>query len=95
MGREEEAVRETNLAITLRAGEATMLYNAACVFCSLSENRSPRRLAKRLEGGIQGFDWVRRDPDVAFLHGDPEFERLFPEKAPKSPPAKAGTPSAS
>jgi serine/threonine protein kinase len=26
-------------------------------------------------------DWVRRDPDLVLLHGDPEFERMYPEKA--------------
>ena len=24
-------------------------------------------------------DWTRRDPDLAPLHGDPEFDRLFEE----------------
>jgi tetratricopeptide (TPR) repeat protein len=96
MGREEDALRETNLAITLRAGEATILYNAACVFSSLK--RKPEALdalKKCWDAGFRDVDWVRRDPDVAFLRGDPEFERMFPEKAPKSPPAKAGSPSAS
>jgi hypothetical protein len=23
--------------------------------------------------------WTRRDPDLAMLHGDPEFDRLYPE----------------
>ena len=92
MGREEDALRETNLAITLRANEATILYNAACVFSSLK--RKPEALdalRKCWDAGFRDVDWARRDPDVAFLHGDPEFERLFPEKAPKSPPAKAGS----
>jgi hypothetical protein len=25
--------------------------------------------------------WARRDPDLMPLHGEPEFERLFPETA--------------
>ena len=92
MGREEDALRETNLAITLRANEASILYNAACVFSSLK--RKPEALdalRKCWDAGFRDVDWVRRDPDVAFLRGDPEFERMFPEKAPKSPPAKAGS----
>ena len=31
-GREDDALRELNLAITLRANEASILYNAACVY---------------------------------------------------------------
>jgi serine/threonine protein kinase/Tfp pilus assembly protein PilF len=94
MGREEDALRETNLAITLRAGEATILYNAACVFSSLKRKAEALDALKKCwDAGFRDVDWVRRDPDVAFLRGDPEFERMFPEKAPKSPPAKAGFPS--
>src|SRR4029453_1260778 len=32
-GHTEEAMREANLGITLGPNEATVLYNAACVFC--------------------------------------------------------------
>ena len=37
------------------------------------------------EAGFQDSVWARRDPDIAILHGEPEFERLYPEK-PASPP---------
>ena len=42
MNRLDEAVRETNLAITLRPNEATVLYNAACAFCLMK--RKPEAL---------------------------------------------------
>jgi non-specific serine/threonine protein kinase len=35
LGRVEDSLRETNLAITLRANEASILYNAACTYCQL------------------------------------------------------------
>ena len=35
-------------------------------------------LKKAWEGGNRNSDWARQDPDLAMLHGDPEFERLFP-----------------
>jgi tetratricopeptide (TPR) repeat protein len=77
----EEAVRETNLAITLRPNEATVLYNAACIFCYLKKKpEALDALRKAWEAGFKDPDWARRDPDLSILHGDPEFERLYPEK---------------
>ena len=79
MDRIDDAVRETNLAMTLRANEATVLYNAACVFCQLSKKpEALEALYKAWEAGFKDSGWARRDPDLALLHGDPEFERLYP-----------------
>jgi serine/threonine protein kinase/Flp pilus assembly protein TadD len=86
LGRVEEALRELNLAITLRANEASILYNAACAYCRLE--RKPEALdtlRKAWEAGFQDAVWARRDPELVLLHGDPEFERLYPEKH-ASPP---------
>ena len=83
--RADDALRELNLAVTLRANEASILYNAACVYCGLK--RKPEALdvlRKAWEAGFRDAVWARRDPDLSMLHGDPEFERLYPEK-PTSP----------
>ncbi len=80
-GREEDAVREANLAIVLRPNEATVLYNTACTFCAL--NRKADALDAMLKAWRAGFrdaDWARRDPDLAILHGEPEFEKHYPER---------------
>ncbi|MGC2418458.1 MAG: protein kinase [Candidatus Acidiferrales bacterium] len=80
LGRGEDALRELNLAVTLRANEASILYNAACIYCAL--NRKPEALEslrKAWEAGSKDSVWARRDPDLNLLHGDPEFERLYPE----------------
>ena len=87
LSRETDALRELNLAVTLRANEASILYNAACVYCSLGKKtESLDALRKAWEAGSKDAVWTRRDPDLAALHGDPEFERLYPEKA-STPPA--------
>jgi len=78
-GRIDDAVRETNLAMTLRPNEATVLYNAACVFAALDRRADALdALRKAWEAGYQDAEWTRRDPDLAALHGEPEFEKLYP-----------------
>jgi non-specific serine/threonine protein kinase len=79
--REGDALRELNLAVTLRANEASILYNAACVYCGLNKKAEALdALRKAWEAGSKDSVWTRRDPDLTPLHGDPEFERLYPEK---------------
>jgi len=78
-GHTEEAMREANLGIALRPNEATLLYNAACVFCQLGKkDEGLSALKKAWDAGFIDPDWARRDPDLALLHGDPEFEKLYP-----------------
>jgi len=82
VGRSEDGVRELNLAMALRPNDAMVLYNAACVFCMM-ERRSEAlgALARAWDAGYKDHVWARRDPDLTPLHGEPEFERLFPEPA--------------
>jgi non-specific serine/threonine protein kinase len=38
-------------------------------------------LSKAWRAGFRDADWVRRDPDLVLLHGEPEFDKLYPEKS--------------
>jgi Tfp pilus assembly protein PilF len=79
IGRTDDANREANLAAALRPNEATVLYNLACVFCKLGRtDDAVAALSRAWDGGFQDPAWARRDPDLAALHGHPEFERLYP-----------------
>jgi non-specific serine/threonine protein kinase len=81
LNRVEDAMRETNLAMTLRANEASILYNAACNYCLLKRKpEALEALQKAWQAGFKDAVWARRDPDLAFIHGDPEFDKLYPEK---------------
>jgi tetratricopeptide (TPR) repeat protein len=89
LGRSDDALRELNLAVTLRANEASILYNAACLYCKLK--RKPEALdalRKSWEAGFKDAAWARRDPDLVPLHDEPEFDRLYPAK-PESPPTSS------
>jgi non-specific serine/threonine protein kinase len=81
LGREEDALKELNLAVTLRAGEASILYNAACLYSTLKKKQEAMDcLRKAWEAGFRDSSHARRDPDLALLHDDPEFHRMYPEK---------------
>jgi serine/threonine protein kinase/Tfp pilus assembly protein PilF len=78
-GRTQDSTREAAMAMALRPNEATVLYNAACVFCQLGRKQDAMdALAKAWEAGFKDPSWTRRDPDLAILRGEPEFERLYP-----------------
>ncbi len=67
------------LAMALRPNDAMVMYNVACVFGQLGKKAEALdALRKALEGGWGDADWARRDPDLALLHGDPEFDRMYP-----------------
>jgi len=78
----EDSMRETNLAMTLRANEASILYNAACNYCLLTKkSEALEALRKAWDAGFKDASWARRDPDLSLLHDDPEFNRLYPATA--------------
>ena len=82
LGRSDDATRELTMAMALRPNDPIVLYNAACVYCRMDrKTEALGALAKASSAGYVDTDWVRRDPDLAVLRGDPEFERLFPEPA--------------
>jgi len=79
LGRTEDAMREANLALALRPNEAIVLYNLACVFGRMEKTPEALDALKKAWGaGFRDVDWVRRDPYLTFLHGNPEFEKLYP-----------------
>jgi non-specific serine/threonine protein kinase len=78
-GRTDDAKREADMAIALRPDDTMILYNTACVFGLMDNPKDAMAaLRKSWEGGNRNSAWTRKDPDLAILHGDPEFERLYP-----------------
>jgi hypothetical protein len=44
---------------------------------SLRRSEAIDLLRRAKAAGYQNLEWTRRDPDLACLHGEPEFEKLF------------------
>jgi non-specific serine/threonine protein kinase len=80
--RADDAMREAQLAMALRSNDAMVLYNVACVFGQLGKTpETLEALRKAKDAGWKDATWARRDPDLAIVHGDPEFEKLYPPAA--------------
>ena len=79
LGRPDDATREASFAMMLRPNEPTVLYNAACTFCMLDKKAEAlEALGKAWDAGFKDAVWARRDPDLTLLHGEPDFEKLYP-----------------
>jgi Flp pilus assembly protein TadD len=79
VARRTEAVRELEKAVTMRFNDPNVLYNAACTYGIMGMRKEALDMLKRAKSaGYANLDWVRRDPDLNCLHGDAEFEQLFP-----------------
>jgi len=77
-GRHEDAVRELQKAVDLRPQDSNILYNAACTYGVMKRKPEAIDLLRRAKAaGYANPDWIRRDPDLACLHGEPDFEKLF------------------
>ncbi|MGH9602751.1 MAG: TPR end-of-group domain-containing protein, partial [Terriglobales bacterium] len=85
LGRNEDAIRELQIAVTMRPKDSNILYNAACTYGILQQKPEALALLKRaIEAGYRNIDWFARDPDLTCLHGDPEFEALVGNSPSKS-----------
>jgi len=78
-GRPEDARREAEMAMVLRPDDTMILYNTACVFTAMNDaDAALNAIKKAWEAGFKDATWTRQDPDLEILHGNPEFDRLYP-----------------
>jgi non-specific serine/threonine protein kinase len=78
-GKIDQGVAQAEMASALAPDDGRNRYNVACAFARAGlKERAMRELRAALEL-VQDYisDWPRRDPDLAILHDDPEFIRLF------------------
>ena len=78
-GRIEEAKREGDMAMALRPDDSMILYNTACLFCAMNKvDDAVIAIKKAWEANSKNATSSGQAPDLALLHGNEEFERLFP-----------------
>jgi non-specific serine/threonine protein kinase len=78
VGLKSDAIRELERAVEMRPNDANILYNAACTYGVMQiKDEALTLVRKTLAVGYTNLDWMARDPDLACLHGDPDFQRLL------------------
>jgi tetratricopeptide (TPR) repeat protein len=83
-GNENAAIQELQVAVVLRPSDSSILYNAACVYGLFQRKQEALDLIRKaVAAGYHNLDWIARDPDLACLHGDPEFQSFLEERKPK------------
>ena len=77
-GRSRDAVEQLEKAVAMRPNDPNTLYNAACTYAVLAmKQEALAMIARAFESGYSDYDWVSRDPDLAVLSDDPDFQRLL------------------
>jgi tetratricopeptide (TPR) repeat protein len=85
-GRFDDAKREIDLAMALRPDDTMILYNIACTLCEMDDSKEAMNaLKKAWDAGYRNPAWIRQDPDLTKLHGNPEFEKMFPPDSGSAP----------
>jgi len=76
--RYDEAKAEAAKAIELNPYDPLMLYNSACFYAQIGEkDLAIATLRNSIAAGLGNFDWIRRDPDLESIRGDPRYVELM------------------
>jgi TolB-like protein/Flp pilus assembly protein TadD len=77
LGNEADAIRHLQTAVALRPNDSNVIYNAACTYGLFNKKAEALDMVKRAKAaGYGNWDWAARDPDLACLKDDPEFQEL-------------------
>ena len=82
LGKPDEGEVWAEKALEIDPSDAGVRYNVACLFAL--EGKSERAIDCLQEAIAAGFglrDWIRQDPDLASLRGEPRFEQLVSDDA--------------
>jgi len=80
-GRNEEAKAEAAKALELSPDDPLMLYNAACCYSRMGENKlAIDALRNSMTAGLEDIEWTKRDPDFEGIRNDPEYIELMKDK---------------
>ncbi|MFI5311147.1 MAG: protein kinase [Gemmatimonadales bacterium] len=69
-------------ALAINSGDATVLYNVACLYATSGDtDEAITLLEKSVAAGFGHWNWIENDSDLASLKGHPRFQALLAQKA--------------
>ena len=78
IGRREDALRETEIAVAFDPDDPSNLLNAACAYAMLNLKTEAIAMIRRaIQNGYWHVDVLQRDPDFDNIRDEPEFQRLL------------------
>jgi TolB-like protein/Flp pilus assembly protein TadD len=81
VGRAAESKAEAKKALDLSPGDPLMMYNAACSFARLGENKmAVDTLKHSILAGLEDYEWIKTDPDFDNIRNEPEYIELMKGK---------------
>jgi serine/threonine protein kinase/cytochrome c-type biogenesis protein CcmH/NrfG len=81
LGQRDAALREVNMVLAMRPNDSNIIYNSACIYGIFNQKKEALDLLRKArDTGFPNLDWAARDPDLASLHDDPDFQALISSK---------------
>ncbi|MCX6138537.1 MAG: protein kinase [Ignavibacteriales bacterium] len=81
VGKDSEALAQTQKAIELSPDDPLMLYNAACVYSRLGQNTlAVETLRKSIIAGREDYEWIKTDIDLDGIRNEPGYIELMKGK---------------
>jgi TolB-like protein/Tfp pilus assembly protein PilF len=78
VGKPEEAKYQMSRAIELSPNDANMIYNAACFFARMNENKlAVEHLQRAVANGFVDYEYFKRDPDFDNIRNEPGYLELM------------------
>jgi serine/threonine protein kinase/tetratricopeptide (TPR) repeat protein len=77
-GKFDDARTAVTRALAMSPGDPLMLYNGACTYARMGDNRlALDTLTEAVAAGYEFREWIERDPDFDGLRREPEFVALM------------------
>ena len=77
LGDNDSALRYIQRALAIDAEDPMLLYNVACVYCTMGKHEETlETLERAVDAGFGHKEWIEHDPDLAPVRDRPRFKKI-------------------